>query len=401
MTCPAGAITSFPLGISITPSQNQYDALADPALSGMTIQWGTKTTAPTFSNTNSTGGILNEDDSTTLRYQGVRYSLSRAQICAQTHSGWILPVGANNKEDLILIFTNNNDSVTLSNIMMIVPIIRGNVVTDPAYLKGLADPTITGSFSLKDCVPSNSYLHYVSCLAGYVSNANVSNVAVFVNITGITVNDTLMTSIITNSGFGTAFPTIQAPFLTSFRGSKTIGVGDNTLEKYITTSTNDEPPAAIEGFGLMTDPADAAKRTDSTDKYKCVPLNPDADVVNGAIQVNTETGELLTKVLSARKGVMTADTAPGAFDPGKIEEGVSIALGIIFGILFLSIGGYFMKQYLFPSPVTASGASGPASGGWFTYVKAGGVFLFIVGVIVLIGWAGYAIGTAVNKSKDS
>ena len=352
MTCPAGAITSFPLGISIIPSQSQYDAVKDSALSGMTIQWGTKTTAPKFSNSNATGGILNEDD-TTLRYQGVKYSLSRAQICAQTHSGWILPVGANNKEDLILIFTNSNESLTISNIMIIVPIIRGSVATDPTYFKGLNDSTLTGSFTLKDCVPPTSYLHYVSCLAGYVSSAKASNVAVFVNITGITVNETLMTSIIT-SGFGTAFPAIQAPFLTSFRGSKSIGVGDNTIERYITTTT-----------ALFADPATFANRTDSTDKYKCVPLNPDADVVNGAIQINTRTGELLTDVLSARKNLMAADVDKGAIDPKRLEMGVGITVGIIFGILFLSVGGYFIKEYVWPSPVAsaASTASTTSSAG--------------------------------------
>jgi hypothetical protein len=390
MTCPAGAITSFPLGISIIPSQSQYEAVKDTALAGMVVQWSTKTTAPTFSNTNTTGGILNEGDSTTLRFKGVGYPLSRAQICAQTHSGWILPVGGNNKEDLILIFTNDSDSLTVSNIMIIVPIIRGNQASDPAYIKGLADDTLTGTFTLKDCIPSGNYFHYASCLNGYTPTAKASNVAVFVSIAGLTVSDSLMNSIITKSGFGTVFPTIQAPFMSSFRGSKTIGVGDNSMEKYITTSLN-----------LFADPSSFSARTDSTDKYKCVPLNPDADVVNGAIQVDTDSGELLSKVLAARTDAKTADVAPGAIDPGKLEEIFGIIIGVVLGALFISIGGYFLYKFLWPSasgPSGPSGASGALSGsGWMIYAQRAGILLFAAGVIVLIGYIGYVIGTAVKK----
>jgi len=355
----------------------------------MTIQWNTQTTAPTFSNTNSTGGILNEGDTTTLRYKGVKYPLSRAQICSQTHSGWILPVGSPNKEDLILIFTNNSDTLTISNIMIIVPIIRGNQASDPAYMKGLADKTLTGTFTLKDCLPSGTFLNYSSCLDGYSPTAKVSNISVFVSIGGLTVSESLINRIITGSGFGTAFPTIQAPFMTSFRGSKSIGVGDNTMAKYVTTSSN-----------LFADPSTFSTRTDSTDKYKCVPLNPDADVVNGAIQVNTDSGELLTNILSARTGAKAADVAPGAIDPGKLEEIVGIIFGVILGLLFLSIGGYFVYRLLWPGS-GASGASGPSgaiSSGWMLYAQRGGIILFGAGVIVLIGYIGYVIGNSVKKS---
>jgi hypothetical protein len=388
MTCPAGAITSFPLGISIIPSQSQYDAVKDTALAGMTIQWNTQTTAPTFSNTNSTGGILNEGDSTTLRYKGVKYPLTRAQICAQTHSGWILPVGGSNKEDLILIFTNDSDTLTISNIMIIVPIIRSNQATDPAYMRGLADNTLTGSFSLKDCVPSDNFLNYSSCLDGYSPTAKASNVSVFVSIGGLSVSDSLMNSIITKSGFGTVFPTIQAPFMSSFRGSKTIGVGDNSLEKYVTTTSN-----------LFADPSTFSARTDSTDKYKCVPLNPDADVVNGAIQVDTDSGELLSKVLSARNDAKAADVAPDAIDPGRLEEIIGIVVGVIMGAIFLSIGGYLFYRFLWPGPgATASGPSGASLGaGWMVYAQRAGVVLFAAGVVVLIGYIGYVIGNSVKK----
>ena len=109
MACPAEAIQAFPLGISMTPTPEIYSSLNDTVPINMNIQWNSRSTPPTFVNQLSSGGTLDEGSGstqTTMRYNATTYTLTSAQICSQTHSGWIVPstAASDNKEDLVMIF---------------------------------------------------------------------------------------------------------------------------------------------------------------------------------------------------------------------------------------------------------------------------------------------------------
>ena len=362
--CPAGAITSFPLGIMMTPTQALYEGQNDNSLQGVSVQWNPRTTPPSFQNANGTSGVLNEDsDKTTLRYNSVKYPLLSAQICGATHTEWIIPAGTENLADLVLIFENMSANTTVSNVIIVIPLISGSNPSDPAYLQGLTDETMSGNFSLKDCMPSDDsmYIHYVSCLEGYVQGSNVSNAAVFVNVFGKRVSQDLLTKI--KSKLGPQFPVKQAPFLSSFKGTMKIGTASETsytLDKYITTTTK-----------LFTIPTSGSSRIDKTDKYKCVPLDPDANIVDGAIQVNTDTGEILTNVLKDRSAAKTPDSGAGLFGMTVDRAGAEAVLSTILAVLGLVLlglcawqGGLWMKGF-FTNPITpvATGAApGPVTG---------------------------------------
>jgi hypothetical protein len=86
------------------------------------------------------------------------------------------------------------------------------------------------------------------------------------------------------------------------------------------------------------------------------------NVVNGQLQVDTDKGELLTDVLSSRAALQKIDIAKGAWDPGVLERGLGIFLGIIFGIVFLGVGAYYIYNMVYPSSSRApTGASVLAS----------------------------------------
>jgi Na+-transporting methylmalonyl-CoA/oxaloacetate decarboxylase gamma subunit len=98
---------------------------------------------------------------------------------------------------------------------------------------------------------------------------------------------------------------------------------------------------------LKTGKGDAAlnRRVDATSAYKCTPLNPDTQIKDGKIVVDTQKGELLSQVLQERTADLSAEAPSGGLTPGDIQKVIAIAFGIGFGLLILSLLAYFVSIY--------------------------------------------------------
>ena len=334
-TCPITAMTSFPLGIEFTPTTGIYNSLPRD-VGQLQMQWGTRTTRPGFMG-GSNGGIIDEpSDTNTLRYKTNSYNLLSVQIAKATHTAWILPIASQsfNKEDLIFIFTTNAVSTTPI-LMIIVPIIRnGTARTDPLYLTALDSSREAGSgpYSLKDCLPFNEYIQYTSCLNGYSTEAPTANAVIYVDISGLSVSSELMSSVLQKS-FGTPlFPIPVSYFMNKFSRSATVSA--STINKSVSISSP---------FKTFVPPSNAPV---TTDNYKCMPL----DMTQ--IQTSDLSGaKTLTQILLPQQKEIQI------LNPGKLERGISIALGVVMGLMFFGVGIYILWSFIDGTRAAASGAA--------------------------------------------
>ena len=367
-TCPIGALTSFPLGIGFTPTTSIYNSLPRDT-SRIQLMWGTRMTHPSFLRGPDNGGIIDEQTGmTTLRYNTNTYNLMSVQMCKSTHTPWVLPVSSqpSNKEDLMFIFNTNAVSTTPI-IMIIVPIVRnGEAKTDPKYLTGLdVSGSSTGPYSMQDCVPLGDYVKYSTCLNGYSTEATTANALVFVDISGLAVSEARMTSIQKNGGFGaTGFPAATAYFMNKF----------STMTVSVTASTIMNQVSITSPFVNYVPPSNAPP---TTDDYKCMPLDMTQIQASDLSGAKTLTQILLPELKDEK-----------ILDPGKLERGISIALGVIMGIMFFGLGIYMLWGLI--SGIRGSTASGPQP----TVTVFSTIFALWPFLLVLI--VGIACGAAIT-----
>lgn len=381
MACPAGAITSFPLQLGITATSVLYDSVNEPIT--MDFQWATRSTPPTFTDkvkciTDEVGG--GNTNLTTLRFMNNNYTVASVQIIAASHTAWILPNTAqtNNKEDIVIVFATTSTTTTYKYITFVIPVLRG-ANGSPSYLTGLSNPNANGPFSLKDCfptMPNARFAYYATCLAGYSGNASSQNSYVFVSTDGLQVSATLMTTILGITGRTGSFGTYSPPFVTRLTASSTtIGTIQNFTNSVWTTNQLMNYAAFKKAYPTI----DTTVREDNTDAYKCVPIDPDASVVDGKLQVDLKTGETLTQVLAARDAVRGAHAG---MDPGRVEKYMGTAIGIVLAIvLFTSIIWFAIIVFV---------EGGTDHTHWITQVPGYALLILITGFI------GFIIGAMLN-----
>jgi hypothetical protein len=339
------------------------------------MQWGTRTTPPVFLKQATSGGTIDEKDgSTTLRYNTNTYNLISVQIAKATHTSWLVPTKSqpDNKEDLIFIFTSSAADPRI--LMIVVPIIRtGRARTDPLYLTALGATTEAdagkGPFSLEDCLPLRDYIKYTSCLNGYSTDAPTANAVMYVDVSGISVSPTLMDGIKRNLGFD--FPTPVSYFMNKFSGSKIMTA--ETIGKVVSISSpfvTYEPPIVAEA---------------STDNYKCMPLDMAQIQTSDMVGAKTLTEVLLPKAKEAK-----------ILDPGKLEKGISIALGVVMGIMFFGLGFYMIFTFIQGARGAASTVSGAAPTVTI-FSKLYSLWPFLL--VLIIGIAAGAAITVVTSKK--
>ena len=288
------------------------------------------------------GGILDENvaaATNTLVYNKIRYNLASVQIAKSTHTAWVLPITAQpeNKEDMIFIFsTPTKHDIPI--LMIVVPIVRtGAPQTDPLYLTALdvSNNVQNKTFSLEDCIPKNDYIKYTTCLTGYSTEASSANVIVFVNTAGLSVSRTLIEAILKKVFTAATFPVATADFMTKF----------STTTSSVTAADIGNRVSITSPFINYVPPSNAPP---STDNYKCMPLDM------AQIQRSDLSGaKTLTQVLLPDR----KDSK--ILDPGKLERGISIALGIVMGILFFSVGIYILWKFIEGAKATAAGTAVP------------------------------------------
>ena len=391
--CDDNAITSFPLGLTESPSESIYDSVDEPLT--MNFQWATRSISPRF----ITGGSIDEGNGSgatnvsTLMFNGIKYSIHSVQVATATHEKWVLPVTlqSQNQEDMIITFSSFNDITKYTYIILVIPIIRnGKASTDPNYITGLSIPESRGSFSISSCLPTNKkaqFAYYSTCLNGYTGHKNPENIYVFIAIEGIPVSSQLMDSLSKN------ITTVSLPFMSRLPATQTLlATATTDFSKYVLTTRHLLDYA---GMSRIYKDCTINERTDNINEYQCVPLNPDTDIVDGQIKVDLESGQLLSKVLEERDAVraMSAPTTLTRAGKNRVETYLGSALGILCAILIFSILLYLIFTYAKSSKSPADAVAAAATVSTNTWVNQ----LPIYGIMAVVaGLVGFTAGAMIK-----
>ena len=343
MSCPTTGNYSFPIQLGFTPTSSTYGDSAD--VYTIEIDLASQVTPPSIGSVDKC--LLNQNTSTPSKAQfnGHSYSLKSIQITPPSHTSWIVSSDARsaNVADMLLTFTADDPSASIQHIFSVIPFLASTSIrkeTDPAYLRALGSADVAGPYTLQDCLPSaQSFAAYTTCL-----NPNSVKAVTLVfyqgkKVSADTLNKILMADDQGGPVFGTqvdtrdsltqkalshcmmnSIPVIMPEGIT-VSGNKTVMNSDNFAQR-----------VRVSKLGAAT-----GQRVDNTSAYKCVPLDPDRDVKDGKIYINTATGEVqpMNEILAARQAIRTSATANHGLDPGVLEQYIAIFLAVLLACLFL------------------------------------------------------------------
>ena len=357
------AITSFPLRLGVTPSDILYDSVDEPI--SMDFQWSTRTTSPQFlppsiqwgsgqiDEVSTMSGGSGNSNTSTLRYNGTTYQLYSVQIAGASHTSWLNPptLIPKNTEDIIITFYNGGTSIPINYITVVIPILRtGAASSDPPYLTALSSTSgVPGSYIISSCLPKASdgtvnkktlFAYYVTCLDGYTQHKTPENMFVFVAVGGLPVSNNLMSTLGTKVSASGAFPPVTLPFITHFANYNTV-IRNAEFTQYIMSTRH-----LMDFAGMVNIYKDLTlnERTDPTSAYKCVPLDPDNDIVDGNLKIDLDNGQILTDVLAERDAARSANLTPqiNSAAASKVQKNLGIALGSILVVLIALVLIYFI-----------------------------------------------------------
>jgi len=320
--------TSFPILPPAAADKALYDSVRDTI--PVEFNLGPRANAPIFTNTSEARIDEGGGSGTYIRYNSLNYKVVQAQITKPLNKSWILSAAtaANNVADLTLTFVSSNAKADPKYIFMTIPILRETTtVVDPLYIAALAGQSVNGPFSLGQCIPSaGDYATYTTCL-----EPNPFNAFCIVFYQGLSVNRGTLDAIATLAGNGGVWPSFKAPT-------------DVTLVTTISPLTPDAFRASvrINTVGAAQTKNMSATRVDNTSAYQCVPLDPDRDIANGKLVIDTSTGipQPMTKLLGARDSARSNVGGKPPLAPGEMENIIAAFLGIILS-LALVIGGVY------------------------------------------------------------
>ena len=348
--CSSSLIQSFPIDIDFTPTQEIYDGIKSPF--SIDFNWATRTSLPIFSN--QTKCLLDEvgtgSSSTTARFQGMDYTLVSAQVTNATHSKWILSADASsaNRLDILCVFKSRVADTEYPTIFVVIPIISMNSASpESTYLLALAGLCSEKKpYSLEQVLPPADrriFASYSTCLE---PNGESCLVLVFINGRYASLKTTEKLYEVAGRGPTTPWPTISVP--TNITLTTPSRLSQTQFEKSVRIST-----LQIREVG------GAEFRTDDTYAYKCVVMDPDRDIKDGKLTIDTKTGNPipLNVVLDARDKVREFEIPISGLQPGQLENAVAIFLGVLLGLLFLllliylgmRISGRHVTQFVIPS----------------------------------------------------
>lgn len=391
--CSTGAVTSFPLQMALTATDTLYDTVSEPLT--MDIQWATRSTPPIFTEPRMQGKTdevgAGNTNLTTLRFLNNNYTVSMVQLIKASHKNWLVPASdqANNFEDFVVTFESRDTLISNRYITFVIPILRTSTQTNPKYLVGLSDPNTSGPFSLNDCFPSNvrtQFAYYATCLAGYGATAPTQNMYVFVSTSAISASTELMKTVLSKTGRTGTFGTFTSSFDTLLTSNVTTILTVENFRKYVMTTTQ---LLNYKNFKTIYPTIDSNIRQDDANAYQCVSIDPDAAIVDGKLNVDLKSGEVLTSVLSERDKLRAANSVTSSMEPGRLEKYMSSALGIVLSIVLFSTILYTIlvqTGWFF----SAEDAETVAQNNMFI-----GILRYFV-LTLLAGFIGFVIGTMIS-----
>ena len=327
--CPSTGIRDFPIQNNVKVNDDLILAVKESYL--VSVQWAQRSDAPKIGG----GGFFNEGaqhsaatNQTTLRLQGNSYTLQSIQLCKPQHTGFVRDAEKPLVQaELVLCFSGNGSGAE-KYVFFCIPILNKPTTSPNVYLTATVNGRLPGGpISVGSIMPNNQgFLCYSTCLNQVQSGKSVATQArVFVFYEGVF--------------FGGAANTtgLQLPD----------NITPTTMAVPFTLQNDIDFKNFLRSSDLKTGKGDAAlnRRVDATSAYKCTPLNPDTQIKDGKIVVDTQKGELLSQVLQERTADLSTEAPSGGLTPGDIQKVIAIAFGIGFGLLILSLLAYFVSIY--------------------------------------------------------
>ena len=388
--CNSGSIKAFPLTITGRPTRNDYTTGVDSLEGLIDLQWapiksGLITSTSTVSTTGSIYLEQNESTSTVI-FNTLKYTILNVQITKSQHTSWLIDsyTGNPNTEDLVILLQGASPT-TQDPIYMIfvLPLLtNGLAATDPAYLKNINNSTATGE-GIQSCFPKKGtaatdlvplFAHYVTCFDGYTTHAHTQTVPVFVSTVGTSVSAATMTKI---KGTITTIGTIELPSIIvnsyykvpTSSGIRTqaerVALGGSEIYRGqggLTQISIQDFPHYITTTSFTTDLSNIANqhttRTDSTNAYQCVELDPDTVDTNQNIHIDLKTGQIASTTLDdilAERAIVKQMVNPDEAINSNSKTGRETAAFFLVLIVIVSVFAclYF---FIFQSDNTPAGS---------------------------------------------
>jgi len=393
LACPNNSISNFPARTNITITPETYTAILQPL--SFDFQWHVRTTHPNFISSNN--GLLDDSESSSVRYNGRTYNLESVQLTDPTHKNWIIPSNSQiqNYEDIILTFSSGTlGSPIFQYLVIVIPILRVPVASDPPYLSAFGVAGATQNISLKDLIPSatnSTFAYYSTCIGSAGLNASRIDILNIISVDGLKVTDLTMArikTIFTNSTTNTTYGGYIAPIGIQYPNSPYIIGTALDFTKYVGATNNIlVPPGA--GANPIT-----PNIVDSTDAYKCVPFDPEKQVLDGKIVIDPHNGKVLTQVFADRDALKKNSVNLGTITAEIYTKYVSKALSYFFTAIIVII-------IIFVCITGTVGTSAVGHGGGYfqrTYRSLTNVPTYLI-IGILCGFIGFMIGMVLKHAN--
>lgn len=412
-----GGINSFPTAVGFTIEASKYESIPNGYQPlHFEFQWAQELARPTFRNLDSSVAELaaSSQSNNTLRYQGTSYTLAKIQLTTAAHHTWLLPLSqiSSNNDDLVLTFITADPVKQPKQIIVVVPIVQSQTDTfDPNFLRKLIDPAklelilpnydYDTAASLSEFFPpassttvisSTLHAYYTICAQGANVNDPPQDILVVVQTSGLRISESLMYLVkeqFNNPSmmFGQYVP-LDGTALTIGTAAK---FTEPDFQKYVKYAYN-------LGEALATAPPSKpveAEKEMAVDAYKCVPFDPETQIKEGKVIVDTTTGKPLTQVQLERKN-MRSEVEKTNTNIQNVEDFIqksSMAMGIIIAIVVFGI-----LIYIFTQQGGGIGTAEQATAGvQRTFVRMAAIPSIAI-FSVLFGIVGFIIGFAIKSS---
>jgi hypothetical protein len=346
--CPSTAIKSFPVTLASTLqiSPVLYNTVKSPI--NLSFEWASGTDIPTFSDTVSlnSGELYHSSISPTkLIYNNATYSLLSVQLTSAAHSSWLALTTSeatiiDNTEDVVLTFLHepeigNNVNKAPMMVILVSPIVRINrIFPSSTFLSGLANSTAqtVSCNSLFPNISNNQYAYYTTCAKSLSPGNDFQNALVVINVQGLLVSNNIMTKILEKYQSPELPPYISSNLLSNFVFESSQPLSTTNFTSKVKVSL---------GYGNTGATTDSSMLTTPIDNYKCVPLNPETDIDNGALTVDTRNGTILKNSLGIRQAEIdsynASYTATVPYDILKqyTTYFIIIVFSITFGVIII------------------------------------------------------------------
>lgn len=389
MSCPATGIKDFPIQNNVTITQTLNESIYEaPSLE---IQWAQRGTVPTFQQNSLTEGMLNPGgQTTTLRLRGNSYTLKLVKLAEQQHKSLLSDADKNLCLGEIIMIFESVAALTEKFAFLCVPILNKQTTILSPYLESIRQDHLPGKpISLNNLMPaSKKYTSYTTCLHQVsAGKTNPVQAAVLVFTEGLPYPQNQLREVLRKMKDFIVKPGQLAPrYLTTppplgplFDGllAKT-----GTQSFLITTETDYRNFLRTSKLAPINN--SGGRRVDSTDSYKCVPLNPDETVKNNRIVIDTDKGVPLSQVLKEKRD----EAGEAKITPGMVERMIAILLGTAIGIFILSIFAYLFSR-------VTSDSSEPQ---WVWLMNQTRNLLPMIFVSMVVGVIGFLIGFFTSTS---